>query len=226
MNDQIEQETLEDVLDAYVASAAGPDSASLDAWIHRYPQFATELTEFAASWSLMKGLPAAPDAHETDVEKLVLRGMGIVQNLLHAQGQERVTAGAALAPAAVQAVAIESLIGAGRDRGLAPSQLARAAGIGEILLRKLDRRLIAFARLPREASEALVEALAAALEQATETVERYLQQRPVLGAAAYRAEQAPQLAEPEDFFEAVRNDPTITDEQRARWLAFDRQAGR
>ena len=223
MNDQIEQEALEDVLDGYVASAAGPDSASLDAWIRRYPQFATELTEFAASWSLMKGLPPAPGAQETDVEKLVLRGMRIVQTLLHTQEQERVPAGATRAPAAV---AIESLIGAGRDRGLAPSQLARAAGVGEILLRKLDRRLIAFARLPREVSEALVEALAAALEQATESVVRYLQQGPVLGAAAYRAEQAPQLAEPEDFFDAVRNDPTMTDEQRARWLAFDRQVER
>ena len=223
MNDQIEQETLEDVLDAYVASVAGPDSASLDAWIRRYPQFATELTEFAASWSLMKGLPPAPEAKETDVETLVLRGMSIVESLLHAGQQRHVAPGAALASSGAT---IESLIGAGRDRGLAPSQLARVAGIGEILLRKLDRRLIAFARLPREASDALVEALAAAIERGTESVARYLQQGPVLAAAAYRAEQAPQLAEPEDFFDAVRNDPTMTDEQRTRWLAFNRQAER
>ena len=77
--------TLEDVLDAYVASGAGPNSASLAEWICRYPRYERELTEFAASWSLMRSLPPAPDAKEVDEEALVLRGMSVVQDLLRRQ---------------------------------------------------------------------------------------------------------------------------------------------
>jgi len=80
MNDQQERQTLEDVLDEFVASGAGPNSASLAEWIRRYPQYERELTEFAASWSLMKWLPPSPDAEEVDEETLVLRGMSVVQN--------------------------------------------------------------------------------------------------------------------------------------------------
>ncbi len=218
MNDQMERERLEDVLDAFVASEGNPSSASLAEWIRRYPQYERELTEFAASWSLMKWLPPSPDAEEVDEETLVLRGMSVVQNLLHRQDQGQAAPSAAVAP-------ITSLIEEGRARGLAPRQLAQAAGIGEIVLRKLDRRLIAFGRLPREASEALVAALAAALQRGSDSIVRYLQQGPRFAAAAhYRAEQAPQLAKPEDFFDAVRNDPTMTDEQRARWLALEPRA--
>ena len=43
MNDQTERERLEDVLDAYVASEAGPNSASLAEWVRRYPRYEREL---------------------------------------------------------------------------------------------------------------------------------------------------------------------------------------
>jgi hypothetical protein len=211
MNDQIERERLEDVFDAYVASEAGPNSASLAEWIHRYPEYARELTAFAASWSLMTWLPPSPDAEEVDEETLVLRGMSVIQNLLHRKEQER-------APAAIGAVApIASLLEEGRARGLGPRQLAQAADLGDISLRKLDRRLIRFGSIPREA----IEGLAGAIHRGADSVAQYLQQGPTFAAAArHRAEQAPQLAEPEDFFDAVRNDPTMSDEQRARWVAL------
>lgn len=215
MNDQMERERLEDVLDAFVASEGNPSSASLAEWIRRYPQYERELTEFAASWSLMKWLPPSPDAEEVDEETLVLRGMSVVQNLLHRQEQ------GAAPPETV--APITSLLDEGRARGLTPRQLAQAAGLGEILLRKLDRRLVRYASIPREA----VEALAAALRREAQSVAAYLQQRPKFAAVAhYRAELAPELAEPEDFFTAVRADPTMTDEQRARWLALAPRDGR
>ncbi|MCC6630136.1 MAG: hypothetical protein IT340_22375 [Chloroflexi bacterium] len=217
MNDQQERQALEDVLDAFVASGAGPNDASLAEWIRRYPQYERELTEFAASWSLMTWLPPSPETEDVDEETLVLRGMSVVQNLLHKQQQ---------APAIAPTVAVapfESLVAAGRARGLAPRQLAQAAGLGVSLLRKLDRRLIRYGSIPREA----IAALAAAIQREAEAVARYLQQSPTFAAAAqHRAEQAPELAEPEDFFAAVGADPTMTDEQRARWLALAPRDGR
>jgi hypothetical protein len=214
-SDQIAHQTLEDVLDAFVASSPESESVALSTWVSRYPEYERELTEFAASWSLMRWLPPAPDAERTDEETLVLRGMSVVQNLLHRQ-QKAPVARALVVP-------FESLLAEGRACGLGPVELARAAGLGVTTLRKLDRRLIRFATIPAQA----IDALAAAIQRATGSVTAYLQQRPIFAAAAaHRAEEGPQLVEQEDFFEAVRLDPTMTPEQRAPWLAIeDRDAG-
>ncbi|MPZ13595.1 MAG: hypothetical protein GEU73_04095 [Chloroflexi bacterium] len=216
MNDQMKRSAaidLDDVLDALVASDADPNSASLAEWIRRYPQYEREITEFAASWSLMKWLPPSPDAEAVDEETLVRRGMRVVQAVLERRG---LASAEAVAP-------IASILEAGRSRGLAPRQLARTVGLGDTLLRKLDRRLVRYTSIPRQA----IEALAAALQCETERIARYLQQGPAFATAAqYRAEQAPELAEPEDFFAAVRTDPTMTDEQRARWLGLAPPGGR
>jgi hypothetical protein len=209
MNDDRWSEELEDVFDAFVASDTGPNSVLLADWIRRYPQYERELIEFAASWSLMKWLPTSPDAEDVDEETLVQRGMSAVQNLLHQQEQTTARA-ATVAP-------IASLLEEGRRRGLAPRQVAKAADLSESLLRKLDRRLVHYASIPREA----IEALATAIQQQSESVDRYLQQGPTFGLAVqHRAERAPELVEPEDFFAALCSDPTMSDEQRARWLAF------
>jgi hypothetical protein len=207
MNDQTENERLEAVLDAFVASEGGPRSTSLAEWTHRYPEFARQLTEFAASWSLMRELPPSPDQEEVDQETLVLRGMSIVQNLLHRQERPQVAA----------ATSITSLLADGRAHGLAPRQVAQRARLTEVLLRKLDRRLIRFGTIPVQA----IDALAASIHRDMASVVIYLQQAPTFAVAAkHRAEQAPQLAAQEDFFDAVRNDATMSDELRAQWLAL------
>lgn len=212
MNKPNRLERLEDVLDAYVASDVGPNGA-LDEWIRRYPEYEQELTEFAVSWSLMESLPPAPDAEEVDEDILVLRGMSIVQNLLH---------GHSLESASEPVASLESLIAEGRSHGLEPRQLAQAAGLGDSLLRKLDRRLIRYASIPQEA----IAGLAGVIKRGAESVAVYLQQSPTsVVATEHRSEQAPVLNEPEDFFDAVRADPTISPEHAARWLELERSMG-
>jgi hypothetical protein len=105
-----------------------------------------------------------------------------------------------------------------RGQGLRPRQFVVATGMGESLLAKLDRGLVRFASIPREAFESL----AAALRRDVESIRDYLEQRSpsVAAAAAFKAEQAPQAGEPEDFFAAVAADTTMTAEQRARWLGL------
>ena len=212
MNMPMEQKRLEDILDAYVASGVGPNSP-LDEWIRRYPEFERELIEFAASWSLMKWLPPVPNAEEVDEETLVLRGMSVVQNLLHRQSAE--SASGAVAP-------FESLIAEGRERGFEPRRLAHAVGLGDSLLRKLDRRLIAYASLPQE----LISRLAQVVQREATSITAYLQQDPTLGATTeHRSGQAPILMELEDFFDAVRADPTISREHVEHWFALERSMG-
>ena len=209
MNNPNSLDRLEDVLDAYVASDDGPD-ASLDDWIRRYPQYEQELTEFAISWSLMESLPPEPDTEEVGVATLVLRGMSVVQNLLHGQPLES---------ASVSVPSFESLIAEGWGNGLEPRQLAQVSRLGVSLLRKLDRRLIRYASIPRDA----IRGLAEAIRSDEASVSAYLQQSSALAAATeHRSEQAPALTEPEDFFDSVRADPTISHGDAAHWLEIQR----
>ncbi|MCY4653112.1 MAG: hypothetical protein OXC95_08105, partial [Dehalococcoidia bacterium] len=212
MNKPNRLERLEDVLDAYVASDVNPNEA-LDEWIQRYPEYEQELTDFAVSWSLMRSLPPAPDAEEVDEDTLVLRGMSIVQNLLHEQSRES---------ASESVVPFENLIAEGRVRGLKPGQLAQATKLGDSLLGKLNRRLIRYASVP----QVLIKSLAEAIQSTPASVTAYLQERPKFAVAMeHRSEQAPELSEQEDFFDAVRADPTIRSEHTAYWLKLEQSMG-
>ena len=205
MNNPNRLDRLEDVLDAYVASDDGP-AASLDDWIRRYPQYEQELTEFAISWSMMESLPSEPDTEEVSVDTLVLRGMSVVQNLLHGQSLETTS---------VSVPPFESLLSEGRVQGLEPRQFAQASRLGVSLLRKLDRRLIRYASIPRDA----IRGLAEAMRSDEASVSAYLQQDPVLALATeHRSERAPVVGDRENFFDAVRTDSTISPEDAARWL--------
>ena len=139
--------------------------------------------------------------------------MSIVQNLLHWQSSE--SASNPVAP-------FESLVAEGRSRGLEPRPLARAVELGDSSLRKLDRRLIIQASIP----PVLIDCLARVLQLDLPTITAYLQQGPTLGAATeHRSEQAPKLLELEDFFDAVRADPTISCEHAERWFELERSIG-
>ena len=212
MNRPMDKEMLEDILDAYVESGVGPNSP-LDEWTRRYPMFEREIIEFAASWSLMTWLPPAPNAEEVTKEALVLRGMSVVQNVLHSQSAES---------SPDLAAPLESLIEEGQEKGFEPRQLAHAVGLGDSLLRKLDRRLIAFSTIPEE----LINRLAGVIEREASSITAYLRQEPTLTARTeHRSEQAPKLTAQEDFFDAVRSDPTIGHDDADRWHALERSMG-
>ena len=212
MNRPMDKEMLEDILDAYVASGVGPNRP-LEEWTRRYPEFEREIVEFAVNWSLMTWLPPAPNAEEVTEETLVLRGMSVVQNVLHRQSAE--SSPGLAAP-------FKSLIEEGQEKGFEPRQLAHAVGLGDSLLRKLDRHLIAFATIP----EKLIHRLAAVIEREASSITAYLQQEPTLAARTeHRPEQAPRLMAQENFFDAVRSDPTIGRDDADHWYALERSTG-
>lgn len=208
MNNRIGPETLDDVLDAFAARDDVPDSAQLAEWIRRYPQYEQELTDFAVAWTQMEHLPPAPHARGADTETLVLRGMSIFQNVRYSKA------------AAVQQP-LEGIVAPAAQRGLSLDALADALRLNAALVRKLDRRLIAYRRLPLE----IKDALAAVLGRPRHIVEEYLQQPGAFARGArHRADQTPSLAAQEDFFEAIRNDPDLDAENRQYWLSLERSA--
>jgi hypothetical protein len=204
MNQNSERRSLDDVLNAYAISDPGPGYASLVEWIRRYPYYEQELTEFTANWALMKWLPTPAATQQTDEDALVNRGMGIVQNILKAQVSEKIGL-------------LKGIVQEGSQLGLSIQQIARRAQMSMALVRKLDLRRIQFSTIPSQA----IEALAYAIQRRSSAVADYLQGASTLPrGASYRAEQAPVPTEPEDFFEAVRSDMTMSQELREHWLSF------
>lgn len=196
---------LEDILNEYVASPPGPGKESLAEWIRRYPQYEHELTEFTVSWSRLKWIdpPSEPSIPE---ETLVLRGMSIVQNLLFAQQSEQ-----RMPP---EAPSIQGILAEGKSQGLNLFDIANASHLGVGVVRKLDRRLIQYP-MPQQ----VIERLAHVLKCPFQAIARYLQgPRRFPTHAQYHAEQAPMLAEQEEFFVALRNDQTTPEEWREEWL--------
>jgi hypothetical protein len=207
MNDRTDQEALEAVLEAYVASADDPNHASLVEWIRRYPHYERELTEVAVAWSQMERLPPAPRARELETDILVLRGMSIFQNVRHRQMAER-----------GEEQSIDGIVATASQRGLSIDKLADLLELTVALVRKVDLRRFAYVRLPNQ----LKDAVASVLDCTRAVVERYLQGPPRFARGVrHKADQAPSPPAQEDFFDAVRRDPDLTEDRRRRWLDLE-----
>jgi hypothetical protein len=211
MTKEVEQKTLDDVLDAYVAEVQEPSRAKLTEWVRRYPQFEEALTEFTVGWIRNKVLSVSPE-EETDEEALVLRGMSIVQNLLHQEQNPHSPDGQMQAP-------ISSLLEEGRSNNLPPQQLAEFVNLSLGLLAKLERRYFLFVTIPLE----LIEGVATAIKREVVSVARYLKGEPILPkSASFKSKRAPRVGEQRNFFDEVRADPDLSDERRRHWLRLER----
>lgn len=203
MNQQAEREHLEDVLHAYLAAASNPDYATLNEWVHRYPYYEQELTEFTVARNLMHALPE-PVVTEQEEAELINFGKSIIASHLGAAHKTQQVA-----------TPLTSLIAAGNVVGLKLQDIASQMHLSPVIVRKLDRRLFQFVGLPGE----VIEQLGQVLKQETRAIATYLQQPPTLAkGASYRSEHAPELAAAEDFGEAIKNDISLSQEDREYWL--------
>jgi hypothetical protein len=217
MTNQIERPELEDVLDAYVAAVEVLSSATLEEWSQKYPYYERELTEFTVAWCQMQSLPPVEHTEsDDDEERLLLRGMSVIQNLLHEQSAQ---------PSSAKQEQEETFVGLlaeGRSFGLTIDQLADRVELSAALVRKLDRRLIRYATIPLQ----LIEGLARVLQCNVITIARYLSGPSTLVLrASYKAEHMPGLAAPQGYFEAVRNDPELNEDRRRHWLSLEQLEG-
>lgn len=84
MNPAPADAALDEVLEAYLLTAAGPDHAALQPWVARYPQYAAELTACAVEWSQLAWLPPGAPLEGTRLDDAVAQGMRVVGQLLDA----------------------------------------------------------------------------------------------------------------------------------------------
>lgn len=199
------KETVEDVLNAYVASVEAPSHTVLLEWIKRYPEYEKELTDFSVSWSLMTSLAPHEAAEEPSEDALVNRAMDIAWSRLRSRGETSI----------VQSP-LSSLLAEGRKRSLSIANMADFCQLSLAIIRKLDLRQIDYRSIPRS----LVAKIAQSIGRTQKEVSEYLQLPMKLPAGAdYRSQAAPQLPEaPEDFFDAVRKDPALRQDWKSLWL--------
>ena len=111
-----------------------------------------------------------------------------------------------------------SLADAARRQNLRLKDLADRLGIGVPIVSKLEQRLLRYASLP----EALIRKLAETLEIGMEAVQDYLRQPPTLAAGAayqYTGKTAPQVQGQEEFADAIRTCPAMSEANKQVWLA-------
>lgn len=209
MPQESKQDMLEDILNAYQATSASPSHTALAEWIRRYPHFEQELTEFTVNWSLIESFSSAFPPASTEETILHSDSTSKVQNILGRKKE--------ISRVDVQEDLHNGICQEGAMQGLSIRDLANYSYLSVALVRKIDRRLIQYSSIPTRA----IEYLAQAIHRDALTVAHYLQAPPIFPQEArYRSEQAPKLAEAEDFFEAVRKDGMMTEAQSQYWLLF------
>lgn len=200
MSEQTNRDKLDMVLEEYMVSVPEPNHSTLVEWIQRYPQYAEELTAYTVAY-----LTTPFDEPVEDIvdEPTLQRDLEVVRDIL---GRSR------------QQGALTSIREAGVAAGLTTlAAIAQRTDLTPVLVRKLDLRLIPVASLPTE----LITRLSQALHVGAEALRQYFQGPAILPqTGSFRSQQPPAVTELEDFFEAVRKDPSLTDEQRRYWLSL------
>ena len=109
------------------------------------------------------------------------------------------------------------ILSEGKNCGLSNVKLARRARLSITLLTKLDLRLVRYKSIPAK----VIENVASAVNRTVQEVSRYLQGRPRFAFdASYKADEAPAIPEQQDFFEAVRTDSSLTDDERESLMSL------
>ncbi len=176
------QPDLDTVLAAFVESFPhAPTYEQLQPWLERYPDFVDDLTDYAITWGADEFFAASPTMPPFD-EAVFARGLAIIQTVQDELARAPLTS---LFTAAAQ-----------QERSL-----ATRVRIGQGVLAKLD----AHAVYPETIPDALIDAIAAAIDRGAEAVREYLQ--PETG----------QDAGSESFRSALTHDDTMTQREKDRW---------
>jgi hypothetical protein len=210
MNKQPNQESLEQVLDAYVAASPEPSREELKKWIQKYPNFTQELISFTVSWIQMEVLPSQI-RNDLDQEALNLHAMSAVQNLIFQRNKAHETIEQADKE-------IQNLLSECSKIGFSIKQFAIDQFISVAILRKLDLRLISYESIP----VTLLESLANQLQCTLTNIACYLQGaqlKPV--GARQKSKQGLITSTKRNFFDEIRNDLTLDEEFRHYWINLE-----
>lgn len=172
----------------------------IEDYVQRYPQYATELSEFAIYFHTIGfDAPELDASPAPTLSPAAQRAMSQIH-----KWNEPITA-----------PALEGLVKQGTKAGYTPRKLAETVGLTIELLGKLEARVIAVTTIP----PTLVKRLAGALQVAPEAVAAFLgASRPGQAGAFYYADKPPSQQQ-QPFLDAVQAS-ALTPELKQEWAAI------
>ena len=210
MKNQTEIKTLDQILFEFLTENETPTRDVLTDWIQRYPQYQKELIDLAVDWFELS-LPLSSNTSIKEAAVIVHQGVDFVQDKLLEEEMRR-----QVIPKTRKQ--FRGFVKEGRAIGLSLGELANRVGLTPALLAKIDRRMVRFTSLPL----VLIQALAEAVNCNVLTSVHFLQLQPVISTnERFKSSQPPKIGEQANFFDEVRADPEMSDDQRKRWLALE-----
>ncbi|MFO0796108.1 MAG: hypothetical protein U0804_01460 [Gemmataceae bacterium] len=195
---------LEEVLHEIETEERDLNHAALVRWVEKYPEYRNELTDFFATRATRGATPAMTEEEQASAGR---RMVSKALNLLHKQR--------AAAAAGVQAEPTGTplrLCDAVKESGLTEEEFQTRSGLDDLLVSKLDRRLIRYLSIPLLCFERIAEVLARRLED----ICMMLSGNPIL-LPRHKAKKRPEETV-QDFADAVRLS-NLSDPEKAVWLA-------
>lgn len=195
---------LEEVLHEVESEERDLNHAALARWVKKYPEYRDELTDFFATRATRA---ATPEMSEEEQAGAGRRMVSKALNLLHKQ-RAAATTGTQVSPTGTPL----RLCDAVKESGLTEEEFQARSGLDDLLVSKLDRRLIRYLSIPLLCFERIAEVLVRRLED----VFAMLSGDPIL-LTRHKATKRPEETV-EDFADAVRSS-NLPDPEKAAWLA-------
>ncbi|HEX8162896.1 MAG TPA: hypothetical protein VF538_13585 [Pyrinomonadaceae bacterium] len=183
----------------------------------RNDRFKDDAIDSLVGW--MENLEGTPSDELRAIRRELGHDVGESERQFHAMLTEKSRAlGLELESRAAShpAESIEGLLKVAKEQGFSTTQqFADATRLSPVLVTMLDRGLISFPSIPPK----ILDTVASTIKHTVEALSRYLQMGPRLAlGASYKAEETPATEDPQDFFDAVRADPTLSEERRQQLL--------
>lgn len=192
---------LEEILDQIMMEESDPSYEVLTRWIARYPEHRDALTRFFATWAVQE---ATPEKVTVDEALAGQRMVSQAMNLLYQQKAARAAAGAEPEKA-------PRLCDVLKAQGMSEEEFATRCALDELIVAKLDRRLIRLLSIPARC----LKNVAAALGRGLEDVRAMFAGEPI-PLHRYKARERPAV-KVEDFVDAIRSS-NLSADAKAEWI--------
>ena len=124
-------------------------------------------------------------------------------------------------PKAATTALAQGLVAKAAQLGMNVMRLADITELSPVLITMFDRRLIRLGSIPAQ----VLARISSALNSSAEEVAAYFTGQALFPAGEFKADRAPTLPDQQEFFEAVRRDPSIGEERKRKLLDLE-AAGR
>jgi hypothetical protein len=211
MNNPLGQYSLEEVLDAYVAVTTKPSREILAEWVKRFPQYANELADFTVAWIQTEHFP---ENREVPIDAKARNQIGV--EIARRVYERRIAEDDMQTTNTLSH--LDSLLKAGTEAGLSADQLKDEFNLSMVMMRKMENRFLLGETIPAD----LIQRMAQTLKRNTQEVLSYLNQEPMIpGGLRLKSHQSPKIGQKESFFDALRKDDSLNEDQRTYWLSFE-----